>query len=954
MIVKLKNYTLASTILAVGFLYLIAPGSALGANGLSKFAISEISVSDEYVEIQEETEKKKLNPEDYAEWQRIGTAELSPDANWFAWNIHQIEGDGWLMLQKTGEDPDEGHRFDHAQRPAFSNDNQWFTFMIGVSEEERRQNQNIRYSLGLMNLETAEVDTFKNISRAEFSDDGKFLVMNKYRPEDSEHRGSDIILRDLQAGENQLIGNVANFAFNEESTMLAYLIDSHEKLGNGVHLIDLETRSTRVMESDEADYEMLTWNDQGNGLTFLKAFEEEGFDEKSYQIYAFRNLDGNSQKQVFDSLERDDFPEEYRLVNYRNLRWSDDGDRIFFGIKEWAKKDEDKKEEEADPDEEKEEGEEEEEETEEKQEDPDAHLDPTNVEVWHWLDDPMQSRQRVMRQHLEESNFLSVWHLNDDRFVQLTDDHEVTLSLTGDQKHAVLNDPTPHKPRTRELWNDIYLVDVSTGERELVLERQEWVFPSAGGSYLLYFRENHWWTYDIEEKWHINLTEDLEHPFNNFQNITGREFDPAFGRGQWAEDDQWTLLYDEFDVYKVAPDGSSAERITNGRENEIRYRQQRLDFETDAINPDEPFYLNIFGERTKDRGYARVMPGGEIEELIYEPAFIARLMKADDAPKYAYLHQTAVESPNFYLVDDGFENPVQLTNTNPQQDEYHWAGDELISFTNQRGEELEGRLLYPANYNPEKQYPMMVYIYERVSQSLHNYALPSRTSAYNQRRFSSEGYFVFMPDITYELNRPGMSAVESVVPAVEKVLETGMIDPDRIGLTGHSWGGYQTNFIITQTDLFSSAVAGAPLVNLISMYNSIYWNSGFHQGYIFETSQGRFPYPWWEDKESFLENSPLHQIENSETPLLLMFGTDDGAVPFNQGVELYTTMRRMHKEFVMLVYDGEGHGLGRRENQIDYATRAMEWHAHYLLGKEPADWIIEGLPFIERPEIKER
>jgi dipeptidyl aminopeptidase/acylaminoacyl peptidase len=247
----------------------------------------------------------------------------------------------------------------------------------------------------------------------------------------------------------------------------------------------------------------------------------------------------------------------------------------------------------------------------------------------------------------------------------------------------------------------------------------------------------------------------------------------------------------------------------------------------------------------------------------------------------------------------------------------------------------------------------MVKLYERRSHFLHSYTPPSRTSAYNQRRFSSEGYFVLEPDITYELRRPGMSAVESVVPAVKKVLETGMVHEDQIGITGHSWGGYQANFIITQTDLFASVVAGAPLTNMISMYNSVYWNTGIPDATIFEVNQGRFPDPYWQDWDNFVENSPIYQMQNTETPLLLKFGTDDGAVDFNQGVELYNTMRRMEKPFVMLVYDGENHSLGRRENQIDFANRAFEWHDHFILGKEPADWIIHGLPYLERPEMNQ-
>jgi dipeptidyl aminopeptidase/acylaminoacyl peptidase len=106
------------------------------------------------------------------------------------------------------------------------------------------------------------------------------------------------------------------------------------------------------------------------------------------------------------------------------------------------------------------------------------------------------------------------------------------------------------------------------------------------------------------------------------------------------------------------------------------------------------------------------------------------------------------------------------------------------------------------------------------------------------------------------------------------------------------------------------------------------------------------------DWDKFIDNSPIFNIENTETPLLVEFGTDDGAVDFNQGVELYTTMRRMEKPFVMLVYEGENHGLAREENQIDYATRAFQWHDHYLKGEPAPDWIKEGLPYLERPAMK--
>lgn len=887
-------------------------------------------------------ELQHLTPDNYDQWQRITSTEISPEGSWFAYNINPVEGDGWLKVTQTDTSPDEAHRFDYADRAEFSGDGQWLAFRIGVSEEQERelreQQERIKNDLGLMDLESERVDTFKNISGFEFSDDGRFLAMNKYAPENADHSGRDVILRDLDRQTNHIIGNVAESSFNEDGSLFAVLIDAYEQLGNGVHLIDPHIGTTVVLDSEEAGYTSLTWNEDGTGLAFLKKQEDEDYQEATHQVLAFTDLDEQRRKQTFTPDESQEFPEDFRVVDYRSLQWSDDGERLFFGIKERSKKED---EEVAQND------------NAEDEEDPDAHLDPTNVEVWHWQDDPIQPQQKVNRHNLEQSNFLSVWHLQDDRFVQMMDDHRQSISLTGDQRHAILYDPVPYMPRFRESWNDVYLVDVTDGEQLEILERHEFVQPSPGGAYLLYFREDNWWTYEIETGQHHNLTEHVDTRFNNFTSITGREFDPPFGSGQWAEEDQWVLLYDQFDVYKALPSGEETLRITEGAENEIRYRQTRLDLDIDALDPEAPFYLNMFGERTKDRGYARHHPGGQTETLIYDSKMINRLSSAEETDRYFYQIQTAVDSPDFYHTDSDFDNATALTRTNPQQEQYHWADDELISFTNERGEELEGRLLYPADYDPDKQYPMMVYIYERRSQTLNSYSMPSRTNAYNQRRFSSEGYFVFEPDITYELRRPGMSAVESVVPAVEQVLETGMIDEDQIGLNGHSWGGYQTAFIITQTDLFASAVAGAPLTNMISMYNSIYWNTGIPDKTIFEISQGRFPEPYWKDWDNFVENSPIFQMEDTETPLMLMFGTEDGAVDFNQGVELYSTMRRMEKPFVMLVYEGENHSLARKENQLDYAERAFQWHDHYLLGLEPKDWIINGLPYIDRPKMTE-
>ncbi|WP_340106171.1 alpha/beta hydrolase family protein [Rhodohalobacter sp. 8-1] len=896
-------------------------------------------------------DKKNLEPEDYGQWQSITSTSYSDDGNWFAYNISLVDGDGWLMLKKVGSDSTGEHKFMHGINATFSEDNRWAGFQIGVSEDQREkleeQKQQVKYKLGLMNLRSAEVDTFENIQSFEFAETGTHLLMTKYKPEDQKSGGNDLLVYDLNSRQNQLIGQVSEHAFNEEGTLLAVSIDASEKLGNGVQLLNLANRSMTVLQSDTANFKDLTWSEKENSLAFLKSEPDENYEDQTHKIYAYQNLPGGMQPKVFNQSQYDNFPSDVRVVDYRDLQWAEDRESVFFGIKKWEKKETP----------EKKEGEDEEAESDstktDMKKDLNEGLDSTNVEIWHWRDDQIQPRQEVLRNQLKQDNHLSAWHLDANTFVQLGDSLVEQVQLAGDHEHAVGYVEKPYEPTFEEEWRDIYLIDVETGEKEKILERREFVSTSPGGDFLLYFWDNEWRAYNIDEREEVNLTSELETRFENYHLVNGREQQSPFGSGQWSEDDEWVLLYDEYDVYRATPGGNSITKLTNGAAGSIRYRQVRLDYEEDFVEENAPLYFQMYGDFTKKRGYARLDRRDRLQTLLYEEKQIARLDKAEGAEKFVYQAESATDSPDFFYAEESFDNPIALTNTNPQQEDYYWADDELVTFQNERGQKLQGRLLYPANYEPGKQYPMITYIYERRSQDMHSYTIPTRTSPYNFRRFSSEGYFVFQPDITYELRDPGMSAVESVVPAVEKVLESGMIDEEKLGLTGHSWGAYQTSFIITQTNMFNSAVAGAPLTNMVSMYNSIYWNAGITDANIFEISQGRFPDPWWMDWDKFIDNSPIFNIQNTETPLLVEFGTDDGAVDFNQGVELYTTMRRMEKPFVMLVYEGENHGLAREENQIDYATRAFQWHDHYLKGEDAPAWIEEGLPYLQRPEMKE-
>jgi dipeptidyl aminopeptidase/acylaminoacyl peptidase len=285
-------------------------------------------------------------------------------------------------------------------------------------------------------------------------------------------------------------------------------------------------------------------------------------------------------------------------------------------------------------------------------------------------------------------------------------------------------------------------------------------------------------------------------------------------------------------------------------------------------------------------------------------------------------------------------NAHQVSALNPFLSEYAWGRGELVDFTSATGRALQAALLYPANYDPARRYPMIVYTYEIVSTQLHGFQVPSERSYYNYAVWTANDYFVLLPDIVYRGRDPGRSAVESVEPAVQAVVGRGLVDPARIGLIGHSWGGYQATYVPTQTNIFAAAVAGAPITNFLSFAGAIHWRPGIPEFSHWETGQARMGVPYWEDMDAYLRNSPAAHITALETPMLMMFGDEDGTVDWHQGVEFFNFARRAGKDdFVMLVYPGEDHGLRTKENQIDYHRRILQWFGHYLKGEAAPDWL---------------
>jgi dipeptidyl aminopeptidase/acylaminoacyl peptidase len=399
----------------------------------------------------------------------------------------------------------------------------------------------------------------------------------------------------------------------------------------------------------------------------------------------------------------------------------------------------------------------------------------------------------------------------------------------------------------------------------------------------------------------------------------------------------------------MAADGSKSTRLTDGAAEQVAYRVVDLDPQQEHIDRAQPLYFDMSGVWTKKSGVARLAPSAaSAEKLIWLDKSVTRLAKAKDADVYHYVVQSFEDSPDAFVASADLKSAKQVTATNPFQSKYAWGRAELVEFKSEKGQRLQGVLRYPAGYEPGKKYPMIVYVYEKRSDTLHSYSAPSEREYYNVSSFTSAGYFEFEPDIVFRPREPGLSVLECVRPAVAAVVQKGAVDPKRVGMIGHSWGGFDTAYLATHSDIMAAAVAGAPITNLISNYGSHHFSSGIAETDHIETGQQRMQVPLWEDVPAYTRNSAVFGVNTMTTPLLIEVGDADGTVFWHQGVELYNAARRAKKDVVLLVYGGEDHGLRQKANQVDYHQRIMQWFGHYLKGEPAQPWITSGVSFLDK------
>lgn len=883
--------------------------------------------------------QKPLSLEDYAQWNRITNTAISPDGNWMTYAYSPNEGDATLQIRKL--DGDTLRTSINSKQVAFSANSKWLAFLSDPTKEKqeklKKDKKPVLSDLNIVKLEPNLISHIKSVKSFSFSKTSKFIAIHKH-PNDkkADHKGSDLLLKNLDDTMTLNIGNVSSYAFNKKGTLFSYVVDADGDNGNGLYVIDLSSLRTWPLHTGPFTYNQMTWNKVGDKIAVLYGSKKEENVEHDNTIYWASNLITGMSKPATQAMyspkKVTNFPQDLVISEYSKLTWNESSTQLFFGVKVQQK--ELKKEDEL----------------------------KANVDVWHWKDERVQSRQIVQAERDRKSTYLAVLNLDNKAFYQLESEDTPSVSTSEKNIWAVGRVDTLYRKDVNipSGYADLYSINTLTGAKKLIAKR---VYRNMGmspnGEWALFSRDAEVMGYNFKNGSLSNLTERTGISFENLDNDKPVE-KPTYGIAGWSKDGETLILNHRFDLWTIGLNSNASANLTQGvgEEGSIRFRLVQLDPEAKTFDLTKPLLLSAYGDKTKKSGYYEVRAGKKPRVLRYEDKMIGRVTKAKDADKLIYTEQTFVDYPDYWTSDVSFKKPKKITNANPQQSNYKWGERVLVDYTDERGHKLQATLTLPADYDSSKKYPMVVYFYERMSQRHHQYSMPTYDDRPHMSTYASNGYLVLMPDIIFDVGLPGSSALDDVTSAVKEVIKLGYADPDRIGLQGHSWGGYESSFIVTQTDMFATVVTGAPLTNLISMYNVAYKRTGNMNGPILEWSQGRMGVSPWENMELYRSQSPLHHAQNIKTPFLILHGTDDGAVDWNQGLEFYNAARRLGKEVILLSYPGEPHHLRKEENQKDFQIRMKQYFDHYLKDAPAPLWMTKGIDHLDKkrlgPEVIEK
>ena len=891
--------------------------------------------------------KKSMTPEVYAEWNKIRSVRISDDGDWAMYQIAKEVGDRTLKIYNTKED--KTYTFERVKNASFDQEGKYAAFMIehpyedvqNLKRKKKKKDEMPKDTLCIYNLKEKFLTKIPNVKSYKMPSDWGGYIAFLLEP-DTEHdtirtpikesntAGSKLIIRNLNTSQNDTLLYAKEYSFSDEKKgLVATSIGAEGVLDQGVYVYEFDQSNWKSILNAKGDFYNLSWSDDAQQLAFTMDSDTTEHRIRPYELYYWNK---NSKEARRIANQKSSFlPEDFNISNYTAPIFSKDGSRLIFRIT------------------------------------PPPVLQDTalleeeivNVEVWNYNESKLYTMQENSLSSDRKKDFTCIYFIGEDRYSIIGNETYDRLSFDEDYNARFVIAQHTESYEKERMWQgyghfDGYRIDLEKGKKEkFVTQARGRINRSPSGNYCFWYDaslEGHW-CYDVRKNKTYQLTSKEIGVFGDEEN--DRPMDPrSYGYHEFSKDDKYLILHDRYDIWLVDLENKEdPRRITSGREVEKVYRIVDLDREGETTDLSKPLLLHVFDETDKSESYHSFdLASGRLLELYKGNV---RLDRTPIKAKNSNAIITTVENykifPNLVFTDDTFQNMHTFSNVNPQQEEYLWGDIQLHSWTSETGQKLDGLVVLPENFDPQKKYPLLVNFYERSSDRLHRHRAPyANRSTINYTYYSSKGYVIFNPDVYYRIGYPGQSCYEAVVPGVQSLIEKGYIDEDRIGVQGHSWGGYQIADMLTKTDIFACAEAGAPVVNMVSAYGGIRWGSGMSRMFQYEKTQSRLGATLWERPDLYLENSPIFRMDKMNTPVLILHNDADGAVPWYQGIEYFTALRRLGKPSWMLNYNDEPHWPVKWQNRLDFNIRMEQFFDHYLMGASMPRWMRDGVPAIRK------
>ena len=894
-------------------------------------------------------QKKPLDHSVYDSWQSVSAMTLSPKGNVVTYEINPQEGDGRLVIRnnKNGKETviERGYRariLDNEQivvcliKPLFQDTRQ-------AKIKKKKDEDMPKDTLAIVSVRDGKIKKFPEVlgyqlgkhalDAVAFTTSDTTLIPKKERK--SKDVGKPMLVYHFASGLTDTIHHVGQYQFDKQGRVLALTVkeNKHQSL---VAFYQVPSRKITVLNDTAAYSSLPVFNEMGTEALFLQAADTLDSGSKHCGLFQVRipTTAGDFAKlepvRLVEPIKPFDSIDTWGLTENSTPRFSDDGSKVFVGMQPYqAAKDTTI-----------------------------VPFETAGLDIWNY---DAQELPPMMKANLKKdlkATCLAYYHPQTRRLVPLTTSKYDRISLLdrGNAPFALSVDQTQTVVETQ--WNiqnevGVSLVEVTTGRRIPVAKGAFGpVSVSPAGRYVIWYdyRNRCWMLYETQSRQTKNMSEGLG--VNFWDEEDDHPMMPeSYGIGGWTQNDRDVLLYDRYDIWKVSTADGKAVCLTNGEgrrtQRTYRYVSTKDSSEEPFIRPNETILLNVFDHVTKKNGMATVNVARTATPRLcmLEGYTYGTPVKAKETETYLYTKGNFEHPYDLYLTNSPGKGERQLTHINPQQKEYNWGTAELYHWTAFDGTPLDGILYKPEDFDPAKKYPVMMYFYEKRSESLYSYVTPQPSwSTVNLAFYCSRGYLVFVPDIVYHAGTPGESAYNCVVSAAESLAKLPWVDKENMAIQGQSWGGYQVAYLITRTNLFKAAGAGAPVVNMTSAYGGIRWQTGMSRQFQYEQTQSRIGRDLWNGVELYMENSPLFKLPHVTTPVLIMHNDNDGAVPWYQGIEMFMGLRRLGKPAWLLEYNGEEHNLKERRNRKDLTIRLQQFFDHYLKGEPMPAWMKKGVP----------